>query len=329
MTGDYSQHWIRTKAHAVDGQSPEAATEGFIFDLKRYAIHDGQGIRTTVFLKGCPLRCRWCHNPESWRPTPELSLRIRRCVRCGRCEQVCRHDAVTMVEGKSITDAAQCVLCGQCITECPAGAREIIGQRVSAGEVMAEIRKDIIFYDESGGGVTFSGGEPLMQPEFLLAILKMCRAEDIHTAVDTTCYGEPRLVRRVARVARLFLCDIKHMDSEKHEQYTGVRNEVILDNIKMLTEMGRRVRIRIPIVPGFNADRENIERTAEFVRSLRTVSRIDILPYNQGGADKSVRLPAGTVNFSSLMQTSPPDDDTMEQIATVLRGHGFKIRIGG
>jgi pyruvate formate lyase activating enzyme len=233
------------------------------------------------------------------------------------------------VDGKPTTDACKCILCGDCVEACPVAAREIIGRQTSVVEVMAEIRKDIIFYDQSGGGVTFSGGEPLMQPEFLLALLNQCRSEDIHTAVDTTCYARTATVRRVAEVANLFLCDVKHMDPDKHERYTGVRNELILDNIRMLAEMGKRIFVRVPIVPGFNDDQENIGRTAEFVRSLQTVVKIDILPYNRGGLEKSVRLTAETDDRVSLLQASPPGNSRMEEIAEALRAYGFQVKIGG
>lgn len=190
---------------------------------------------------------------------------------------------------------------------------------------MAEIRKDVVFYDESRGGATFSGGEPLMQPDFLLALLEACRAEEIHTAVDTTCYTKPELLKRVAEMTSLFLCDIKHMNSELHEQYTGIRNDRVLENIRMLAEAGKRVFIRVPIVPGFNSDRMNIEQTAQFIQSLRTVRRVDILPYNRGGLEKVPRL-MGQVD---LMEAQTPDDGTMDAIAGVFRSYGFEVRIGG
>jgi pyruvate formate lyase activating enzyme len=196
---------------------------------------------------------------------------------------------------------------------------------MTVGDCLAEVRKDVIFYDQSGGGVTFSGGEPLLQPEFLLALLETCRAEGIRTAVDTTCYATPQVIQRVAQTADLFLCDIKHMNRERHEQYTGVGNSQILDNISTLAKTSREVVIRIPIIPGFNDDRTNIEGTARFVQGLKTVRRIDILPYNRGGVEKAVRL----VGEVGLMQAEAPSDDTMNEIAESLRAHGFEVKIGG
>jgi pyruvate formate lyase activating enzyme len=211
------------------------------------------------------------------------------------------------------------------VAACPGGAREIIGRRMTVAECLAEVRKDVIFYDQSGGGVTFSGGEPLAQPEFLLALLEACRTEGIRTAVDTTCHAAPEVVERVAQAADLFLCDIKHMNRDRHRQYTGVDNGRILENIAMLAQAGKEVFIRIPIVPGFNDDPANIEATASFVQGLKTVRRVDILPYNRGGLEKAVRL-TGTID---LMQAQTPDDGIMDGIAESLRGYGFEVKIGG
>ena len=323
VTSAKEQESIGKQAASEQGGGTDKS--GWVFDIKRYAIHDGPGIRTTVFLKGCPLRCRWCHNPESWRPRPELSLRQGRCTKCGRCVPACAAGAISLSEAGPVTDSEKCVLCGECIEACPTGAREIIGTRMTVAEVMREVRKDVVFYDESGGGATFSGGEPLMQPEFLLALLEACRGEGISTAVDTTCYAEPEVVGRVAEMADLFLCDIKHMDSELHRQHTGTPNERILENIRKLAEAGKRIVIRVPVVPGFNDDRKNVEDTARFVRSLKTVRRVDILPYNRGGLEKAVRL-AGQVD---LIEAGTPGNDTMEQIADTLRSCGFEVKTGG
>ncbi|OHB66127.1 MAG: hypothetical protein A2Y77_15250, partial [Planctomycetes bacterium RBG_13_62_9] len=276
-------------------------------------------------FKGCPLRCRWCHNPESWKAEPELSFRPGRCIQCGRCVELCPRGAISLRNDGPVTDPGKCAFCGACVAACPAGAREIIGQRMTVAEVMAQVKKDVIFYDQSGGGATFSGGEPLMQPEFLMGLLEACRAEGIRTAVDTTCYAEPEIVRKVAAGADLFLCDIKHMNCGLHKQYTGVGNERILSNIRMLSGVAQEMHIRVPIVPGFNDGLDNIRQTAQFVQSLKTVRRADILPYNRGGLEKAVRL-NGDID---LMQAETPGDDTMVQIADLLREHGLEVKIGG
>ena len=298
---------------------------GFIFDIKKYAIHDGPGIRTTVFFKGCPLQCRWCQNPESWKQEPELGLRTGRCVRCGQCVKVCTRGATTFINDKPSINASKCDLCGECVDACVAGAREIIGRKISVGEVMTEIEKDIVFYEQSNGGVTFSGGEPLMQPVFLLTLLKQCQLQTIHTAVDTSCYAKPDILGKISEKTDLFLCDIKHIDSGMHKRFTGVENNLILTNIKRLSETGKEIIIRIPIIPGFNDDKTNIEATAKFISSLSHISRVDVLPYNRGGMEKSSRLSADY----KLIQAEPPTDDKINSIADTLKTYGFEVKIGG
>jgi pyruvate formate lyase activating enzyme len=224
-----------------------------------------------------------------------------------------------------VTDVNICNLCGECVDACLAGAREIIGRQTTVSEVMAEIEKDVIFYDQSGGGVTFSGGEPLMQPEFLLALLNLCQVQQIHTAVDTSCYAEPEIVESISKKTDLFLCDLKHMDSEKHERFTGVGNNLILDNLKSLSDADKQIIIRIPVIPGFNDDQANIEATGKFAASLPHLSGIDILPYNRGGMEKSSRLFSDT----RFMRAETPDEEKMNSIAKSLDNFGLEVKIGG
>ncbi|MFH1881784.1 MAG: glycyl-radical enzyme activating protein [Planctomycetota bacterium] len=319
----------------------ELEIKGLVFDIKKYAIHDGPGIRTTVFFKGCPLQCQWCHNPESWSSSAEQGLRRDRCIGCGQCAEACPEQAISLVENRPapashkrgpVTDPDKCKLCGRCVDTCMAGAREIIGRQMTVSEVMFEVEKDIIFYDQSGGGVTFSGGEPLMQQEFLLALLNQCQAQQIHTAVDTSCYAEPKILETVSERTDLFLCDLKHMDNEIHERFTGVGNNLILDNIRRLSEAGKEIVIRIPVIPGFNDEKANIEATGKFTASLRKESlglpgviRVDILPFNRGGKEKSARLTAE----SKPMQVETPNEEEMNLIAKELSKYGFEVKIGG
>ncbi|MHC4641399.1 MAG: glycyl-radical enzyme activating protein [Planctomycetota bacterium] len=303
----------------------ERKITGLVFDIKKYAIHDGPGIRTTVFLKGCPLHCQWCQNPESWEKDPELCFRTGRCVRCGHCVEVCTRHATTIIEDQPSIDPSNCSLCGECVDACLAGAREIIGQEMNVNQVMTEIQKDTVFYDQSKGGATFSGGEPLMQSEFLLALLNHCKTHGIHTAVDTCCFAEFEIIRKVADKTDLFLCDLKHMDNNMHERFTGVGNNLILDNIKQLSEAGKEIIIRIPVIPGFNDDQGNIEATGQFAASLSNISRVDLLPYNRGGTEKSTRLSADY----KFMQAETPDDEKMNSIAEILEKYGFEVKIGG
>ena len=306
-------------------QRTELQTKGLVFDIKKYAIHDGPGIRTTVFFKGCPLQCQWCHNPESRKADVEFGFRNNRCLRCGQCVDACPHDAISLNGNYPVTDTEICRLCGECIDACLAGARQIIGRQMTVSEIMNEVEKDIIFYDQSDGGVTFSGGEPLMQPDFLLALLNQCRQKNIHTAVDTSCYAEPEVVESIVKKADLFLCDLKHMDNEMHERFTGEGNNLILDNVRLISQAGKKIIIRVPVIPGFNDDPANIEATGEFAASLQGVGRIDLLPFNRGGIEKSTRL---TCDIES-MQLETPDNEQMSLIAESLKKYVFEVNIGG
>lgn len=298
---------------------------GIIFDIKKYAIHDGPGIRTTVFFKGCPMRCSWCHNPESWSPEPELMFRAVRCIRCGQCVEICPEDAIELVDELPYTDTARCTACGTCIPTCPSQARAIAGRTITVDDVITEIVKDTVFYDESGGGVTFSGGEPLMQPDFLMALLAECRLRGIHTAIDTCCHAEGAMMEKISPLGDLFLCDLKHLDSGKHEHFTGVENGRILENISFLTKSGRPVIIRIPLVPGFNDTVEEITAIVQFVKSLKAIQQINLLPYNSAGVSKAQRLGRNV----EILQSQRPDDTLMQTLASTIRRQGFNVNIGG
>ena len=314
----------------MSGQSncqrePSNDPTGMIFAVKRFAVHDGPGIRTTVFLKNCPLRCRWCHNPESWHDGPEHSLRTDQCSHCGRCIEACPQDAISFSGDGLWTDVTKCTFCGACVEVCPSGAREIVGRRVTASELTAEIEKDVIFFDESGGGMTFSGGESFMQPEFLEAVAARCKAREIHTALDTTLYADWEVIERVRRYIDLFLCDVKHMDPAEHQRHTGVSNELIFENLRRLARLRSEIIIRIPIIPGVNDDEANLTATAEFVAALGGIHRIDILSYNHAVQGKLDRLVGGY----EPLKIEPPSAERMQAIAAKLQSHGFAVKIGG
>jgi pyruvate formate lyase activating enzyme len=264
---------------------------GIVFDIQRYALHNGPGIRTAVFLKGCPLRCLWCHNPEGQRGEPELIVRPGRCLpECRDCLGRCPRNAVGKKTGRVSVDAGACRSSGACVDACPTDALEMVGRRVSAAEVVAEVVKDAVFHEESGGGVTFTGGEPLAQPEFLEEMLDACRARAIPTAVDTSGFAPPDTLERIRARTDLFLFDLKVMDPAKHARLTSEPNALILENFKRLVRSGAKVVVRIPLVPGVNDDEGNAVRTAEFLRSIDAAPPISLLPYHRLGRDKGRRL---------------------------------------
>lgn len=299
---------------------------GRVFDIRRYSIHDGPGIRTTVFLKGCGLHCLWCHNPESIDPGPELMHWPARCVRCHSCLRACPAGAIGQdAAGAVVIDRSKCDACGRCAEACLYDAMQIVGREMSVGEVVAEVEKDRIFFEQSGGGVTLSGGDPLVQAGFAGAILEACRERGYHTALDTAglAPGEPfeRLVRR----ADLVLYDLKAVDEALHREYAGVSNALILDNLRRLAAAGPEVWIRIPLIAGVNDGEDNIRRTIDLVRSLGTVRRIGLLPYHAGGLDKAGRIGRA----SHFRKFEPPSEERLAAIETAFRGAGFDVRRGG
>ena len=293
-----------------------------MFDIKKFSIHDGPGIRTTVFLKGCPLTCWWCHNPESQARGPEMMFRAQRCIRCGACLAVCAQGAISWDGDEVCTDGERCTLCRACVETCYAEAREIVGREMTVAQVMAEVERDVAFYDESNGGVTFSGGEPLLQPDFLLALLRACREKEIHTALDTCGFATWETLNRIREHVDLFLYDLKLMDDAKHREFTGASNALILKNLQALSQREHNIVLRVPIIPGINDDDDHVRQIGAFAAALPHLKRVDILPYHHGGAAKYDRLD----KVYDLPETRPPSDERMANIAQMLRGFGLQVQ---
>jgi pyruvate formate lyase activating enzyme len=299
--------------------------EGKIFNIMKYSIHDGPGIRTAVFFKGCPLSCQWCHNPESQNFEQEIMYWPERCLGCGKCLEVCPSGAIMSEQGRLSYLRDKCQVCGNCCEACPAGVRELVAKSMTVQEVMTEIEKDIIFYDESGGGVTFSGGEAVMQPAFLLELLRECWKKEIHTAVETCGFLQPESLQAMSAIADLFLYDLKLVDRRRHQEFTGVSNELILENLCWLAEHHPRVIVRVPVIPGVNDDEQSISQIGEFIASLKRVPEIHCLPYHKAGVEKYRRLG----RLYQLPDILPPDQETLEQIVKKLEQYGLKVQIGG
>lgn len=313
-------------------------TTGKIYDIQRFTVNDGPGIRTEVFLKGCPLTCLWCHSPESQAYESQLGLYMMRCIgieNCGKCLEACTHKAISEGEvvysevyKKDITkikvDFDKCHSCFDCVEACRSKALVVIGEDKTVEETMVIIRKDSAYYKKSGGGVTISGGEALSQPKFTLELLKACKDEGLHTCLDTTGFAKWDTLEKMIPYVDLVLLDLKHMDSESSKELVGVPNEIILENAVKMAQSGVDIQIRVPIIPGHNDSMENLEKTGLFCQQLGdAVSMVQILPYHKLGTIKYERLAKPYL----LEDLEPPSEERMEEIKAFLEGFGLKVKI--
>lgn len=297
---------------------------GILFAIKRYALHDGPDIRVTIFFKGCPLSCAWCHNPEGITFGTSIISMPGKCIACHECVSACPQQALNSTQ-QGLTRSTACIRCGECARTCPALAHESIGASWDTPKVMAEIEKEIPFFEDGNGGVTFSGGEPLAQPDFLEALLVRCGELDLHRAVDTSGFAPRETVERIMPHADLFLYDIKHMDDARHKAATGVGNTQILSNARLLAESRARLQLRLPLIPGINDDESNIHETARFARSLPDVTGIDVLPYHDTARSKYRKLQM-TYPGDHIPSASP---ERTNWVKTILESYGLNVRIGG
>jgi len=298
---------------------------GLVFDVQRFSLHDGPGIRTTVFLKGCPLSCRWCHNPEGMSTAPEILVTPDRCIECGACVDACPHGLPSGVGGGWAAAEELCDACGQCADACPTEARRLVGHEVPVEGLVEQVMRDRVFYAESGGGVTFSGGEPLRQAGFVLSCLQALKALGIHTAVDTCGLVERDDLLRAAAVADLFLYDIKHADPAAHAEWSGAPNGRILENLAALAAVHDEIWVRVPVVPGVNDDAVNLRQTAALAASLPGVRRVSLLPYHELGAEKRERVGVSGAPFNG----TSPGPDRMRDFAAIFEEAGLLTTIGG
>ncbi len=296
-----------------------------IFAIKRYALHDGPNIRTTIFFKGCPLNCRWCHNPEGLDSQIRILTLAEKCAGCGECLANCPEKALHLTSAGLRRAEELCSSCRACIDICPALAHEPTGWRMPIAEIVAEIKKELPFFDQSGGGITCSGGEPLGQPESLRALLQACGALGIHRAVDTSGFAPTATLLDIAQHTELFLYDLKHLDSHRHQQLTGVTNDLILTNLKALSDNGHAIRVRIPLIGGVNDDADNIRATGAFVAGCKGVQGIDVLPYH----------PSATAKYRKLGLAYPgraltaPNREHLAMVLELLNEYTTDVHIGG
>ena len=299
-------------------------SQGTIFDVKRFSVHDGPGIRTTVFFKGCPLRCAWCSNPESQNLHAEIMVRRQKCEGCGECVAACPRDAVELAEGSARIDRSLCDLCMECVEVCPTGSLEVSGKQITIEEAVHECCQDEPFYRNSGGGVTLSGGEPLYQPEFALHLLRECKRESLSTALDTCGHAPWEDLEEILAYTDLVLFDVKHLNTEMHRRGTGVENGLILDNLRKTVDSGRaRVWIRIPLIHGYNDSEEHAEELARMMANM-SVEKVSLLSYHEWGKPKYGFL-GRDYPFEGGISEAP---ERLERIKGIIESEGLSVTIG-
>lgn len=306
---------------------PDNLIKGYVFNIQHYSIHDGPGIRTTVFINGCPLKCLWCQNPESQSLKPQIFFISENCTGCATCAPACPEKAISIINGKSRTDRFLCNGCGKCAEVCPNDARNLMGKEMTAGDVFKDVNADAIFYRRSGGGITISGGEPTAQPEFTLALLKLCKQANLQTALETCGQARWETFKRILEYVDIVLYDFKHMDAEEHKKCTGTSNELILENARKVDKEFPNVALiaRLPVIPGYNDSKENITATARFIKELGTSIKVHLLPYHKLGNTKYERLE----ETEKAICVEPPDEEHMEEIRRVFASFGLNAVIGG
>lgn len=298
---------------------------GLVFDIKRFALHDGPGLRTTAFLKGCPLRCRWCQNPEGLRTTRVLWYQAQRCIRCGVCLAACPNDALGGNSGSERfirIDRAACNLAGACVAACPSTALEFDSSEYTPEELVAVLVRDRVFYESSGGGITLSGGDPFAQPDFSEAVLTLCRDEGLHTALETTLQVRQSTLQRFLPLVDHFLTDVKMVDSDAHRKYTGVDNDTILENVRWLAEQRATMTIRLPLIPGATATDENVREVANYVRDLPGDVRLELINFNPLASGKYHAL---DLDYDYASVTSPLEESVVRALAETARGQGVTV----
>jgi pyruvate formate lyase activating enzyme len=295
---------------------------GMIFDIRKYSIHDGPGIRTAVFFKGCPLECQWCHNPEGRSHRPELILHPARCILCDECVRICPNQAITRCGNSIQVDRKKCTVSGDCATACYADALQVAGQEMTVRQVISQIESDVVFFEQSGGGVTFTGGEPLAQSSFLKELLFACRTLGIPTAVDTSGYSNWRVFEEISPLVDLFLYDLKLLDDNRHRKWTGVSNKLILANLQEFSARGQNIIIRIPLIPGINDDLENLRQTGEYLTGLPIIPQVELLAYHHFGATKY----AGLGIQYELSGNPQPTLEHMQDHIALMKGYGLQVK---